>query len=134
MSPVQGASPEEVAQIQVNLKKRGGAKKGLAKKGEEQTGPGKSSIGTQIDLMYGGGNSCLRYFLWGKLGNAIKRSKEKKFFKSMSFAVFKLRKAKGGGADQTSFELQSVNLKPSARQKVQEAIEQVKETNTPVVS
>ncbi len=52
----------------------------------------------------------------------------------MSFAVFKLRKAKGGGADQTAFELQSVNLKPSARQKVQEAIEQVEEITTAVVS
>ncbi len=69
-----------------------------------------------------------------KIGNTIKRSKEKKFFKSMSFAVFKLRKAKGGCADQTSFELQSVNLKPSARQKVQEAIEQVEKMETAVVS
>ncbi len=47
-SPVQGASPEEVAQIQVNLKKRGGAKKGLAKEGEEQTGPGKQQARKSI--------------------------------------------------------------------------------------
>ena len=82
MSPAQGASPEEVAQIQVNLKKRGGAKKGLlAKEGEEQTGPGKA-VGTRIDLMYmyGSEKSCLRYFLRGKIGITIKRSKGKKVF------------------------------------------------------